>query len=111
MGGSVLGFAVPYTAITIVFVILAAVVGAFVRRRRRDKCLKDFAGDIITLEDAGGKEVWGKLRVENTGLEFVYDSAHADADGHEETSFILYKDEYDVIAAVVRYHDQLTERG
>lgn len=108
--GSVVCFAVPYTAITIVFIVVAAVVGAFVRRRRLDKCLKDFAGDVVILEDAGGKEVWGTLRVENTGLEFVYDVAHADADGHDETSFILYKGEYDVIGAVVRYHEKLSDK-
>ncbi len=102
---------IPYTAITIVFVILAAVVGAFVRRRRRDMCLKDFAGYRITLEDAAGKEIWGVLRVENTGIELVYLDVHKDTDGHEERSFILYKDEFDAIGAIVRYHERLSESG
>ena len=47
------------TAITIIFIICAAGVAAFVRKRSRDKCLRDFEHNIVTLEDASGKTVWG----------------------------------------------------
>ncbi len=98
-------------AITIIFIVLATVVGAFVRRRKRDKCLKDFGGDLVSLEETDGKEVYGKLRVENTGLEFVYSEAYADEDGHDETSYVLYKFEYPKIQALIRYHEKLSESG
>ena len=102
---------IPYTAITIVFIVLATVVAAFVRRRSRDKCLKDFSQNMVTLEETSGKTVWGKLRVENTGLEFVYPEKHKDEDGHNETSYILYKHEYPNVAALIRFHDELSERN
>lgn len=98
-------------AITIIFIVLATLVGAFVRRRKRDKCLKDFGGDLVSLEETGGKEVYGKLRVENTGLEFVYTEVYADEDGHDETSYVLYKFEYPKIQALIRYHEKLSESG
>jgi hypothetical protein len=101
--------AIPYTAITIIFIILATGVGAFVRRRTRDKCLKDFRNNMVTLEDTAGKTIWGKLNVQSTGLEFVYRTKHKDEEGHDETSYILYKYEYPNIAALIRYHDQLSE--
>jgi len=104
-----LAVAIPYTAITIIFVILAAVVGAFVRRRTRDKCLRDFEHNTITLEQTSGKRVWGRFRVEHTGLEFIYPQKHYDKDGHEETSYLLYKHEYSTIAALVRYHHLLSQ--
>jgi len=97
--------------ITIIFIVLATVVGAFVRRRKRDKCLKDFSGDLVTLEELSGKAIFGNVRVENTGLEFVYSEKHKDSDGHDETSYILYKFEYPNIQALVRYHDELTEKA
>ena len=97
--------------ITIIFIVLATVVGAFVRRRKRDKCLKDFSGDLVTLEKLSGKAIFGNVRVENTGLEFVYSEKHKDSDGHDETSYILYKFEYPNIQALVRYHDELTEKA
>ena len=98
-------------AITVIFIVLAAAVGAFIRKRTRDKCLKDFADCMVTLEEATGKSVWGKLNVENTGLEFVYPEIQKDEDGHNEASFILYKHEYPSITALIRYHDQLNQRN
>ncbi len=44
-------------AITIVFIILATVVAAFVRRKSRDKCLRDFLHDLVTLEETTGKAI------------------------------------------------------
>ena len=105
------GIEIPYTAITIIFIILATGVGVFVRKRSRDKCLRDFEHNMVTLEDTSGKTIWGKLRVENTGLEFTYPEKQQDADGHEEASYILYKYEYPNIAAVIRFHDDLSERN
>jgi len=102
---------IPYTAITIIFIILATAVGAFVRKRSRDKCLRDFERNMVTLEEKSGKTIWGKLRVENTGLEFIYQAKHKDEQGHEEASYILYKYEYPNIRAVIRFHDELSEHN
>ena len=99
------------TAITILFIIFAAGVGAFVRKRSRDKCLRDFEHNMVTLEQKSGKTIWGNLRVENTGLEFVYSEKYHDPDGHDETSYILYKYEYPEIFAVIRFHDMLSEQN
>ncbi|MGB2862354.1 MAG: hypothetical protein WBC05_03435 [Sedimentisphaerales bacterium] len=99
------------TAITILFIIFAAGIGAFVRKRSRDKCLRDFEKNMVTLEQASSKRIWGKLRVENTGLEFVYPEKHQDQEGHDETSYILYKYEYPDIAVVVRFLDELSEQN
>ncbi len=99
------------TAITIIFIILAAGVGAFIRKRSRDKCLRDFEQNMVTLEDTAGKTIWGKLRVENTGLEFIYPQKQRDEQGHDEAGYILYKYEYPRIGVVVRYHDELSERN
>jgi hypothetical protein len=97
------------TSVTIIFIILAAGVGAFIRKRSRDKCLRDFENNMVTLEDMSGKIIWGRLRVENTGLEFVYPKKHKDRQGHDEASYILYKYEYPSIGAVIRFHDELSE--
>ena len=51
-------------SITIIFIVLATFVGAFVRKRTRDKCLKDFLGYLVTLEETSGRAIWGKLHIE-----------------------------------------------
>jgi len=99
------------TSLTIIFIALAALVGAFIRRICRDKCLKDFSRNMVTMEVTTGKIIWGKLRVENTGLEFIYPQMHKDEDGHDEASYILYKYEYPNITALIRFHDELCERN
>ena len=99
------------TAITILFIIFAAGLGAFIRKRSRDKCLRDFEQNMVTLEDTAGKTIWGKLRVENTGLEFVYPQKQKDEDGHDEASYILYKYEYPKIGLVIRFHDDLSDEN
>jgi hypothetical protein len=104
-------FVLDPLTITIIFIILSAVVAAFVSGRRRDKCLKDFAGDMATFEAASGKTVWGTLRVENTGLELVYHKGHLDTQGHTEKSYILYKNEFANMQVVIRFLDQLSETG
>jgi len=101
--------AVSATTLTIIFIVLAALVGAFARRVTRDKCLKDFGGYLVTLERTDGRTVWGQVNVENTGLEFVYQQVHKDEDGHDETTYVLYKNEYQNIQALLRFHDQLDE--
>ena len=95
--------------ITILFIILSTFVGLIFKRLHRDKCLKDFNTQMVTLEDMKGKAIWGVLRVENTGLELVYRDKRPDAKGHIEGSFILYKFEYPNIQAMIRFHDYLSD--
>jgi len=96
------------TTITIIFIVLASFVGALFKRRSKDRCVNDFSGYLITLEKAGGKSIWGKLRVENTGLELVYENLQKDSEGHNEASYILYKQEYSNIQALIRFHERLS---
>ncbi len=96
-------------AITMVFIVLSALIAAFVRRRNRDKCLKDFAANMVTIEKTDGKTIWGKLRVENTGLELIYPDKKTDENGSNKASYILYKYEYPNIEALIRYHYELSE--
>ena len=104
------GFLNPFF-LTIVFVFLSGIIAAFIKGRKRDKCLKAFNGFMITLEDASSKYIWGKLRVEATGMELLYQQSHTDGDGHIESSYMIYKYEYGNIGALIRYHDYLSEEG
>ncbi|MFH1309552.1 MAG: hypothetical protein ABIH85_02595 [Candidatus Omnitrophota bacterium] len=96
--------------ITIIFVVLCTVIGAFLKGRAKDACLKDFSGNTVFLEETDGKLIWGKLNTENTALEFVYSEAYLDEkDDHIETSYVLYKNEYSRIKMFVRYVADMTD--
>ncbi|MBX7236946.1 MAG: hypothetical protein K1X65_21370 [Caldilineales bacterium] len=92
--------------ITIAFVFLVTLAGAWLRSRRRDPCLVAFEGYHVTLEEASGKLIWGALRVKPTGLELLYRQAVED-EGHIEASYLLYSGEYQQIQAIYRYADAL----
>jgi small nuclear ribonucleoprotein (snRNP)-like protein len=97
-------------AITIIFIAASTLIGAFIKGRSRDVCLKGFSKSPVTLEKKGGKVIWGRARVENTGLELVYSEPYLDEkDNHYESSYIMYKDEFEDIQAIVRYIDTLSE--
>lgn len=96
-------------AVTVAFIVVSTLLAAFLRRRQRDKCLRDFEGELVTLEETSGKLIWGRLRVESTGFELTYDTIQKDADGHEEASYILYKSEYGQIQTFARFYDDLSE--
>jgi len=96
--------------LTIIFIALTTMVAAFVRKRKKDKCLKDFTDYLVTLEQLKGDSIFGKLRVENTGLELTYPS-DAQSQNSDQTSYILYKNEYLQMRTLIRFHDDLTELG
>ena len=98
--------------LTIIFIILSTVIGAFIKGRMRDRCLLDFAGELVNVELKDGKLIWGILRLEATGLELVYKEAYLDkADNHIETSFVLYKNEFSNIRCITCYLDDLDEEA
>ena len=96
--------------ITIIFIALCTIVGAFVKGKSRDRCLIDFKNNNVSLEMKDGKKIWGRLCVEHTGMELLYEKDYQNADGHFEKSYILYKSEFSNIELIVRYQDQLTDK-
>ncbi|UCH12882.1 MAG: hypothetical protein JSW18_02800 [Candidatus Omnitrophota bacterium] len=97
--------------ITLVFIALCTIIGAFVKGRSKDRCLVDFKNSPVTLELKDGKSIWGRLNVEHTGIELIYDSDYLDEkEGHYEKSYILYKNEFDNIELIVRHQDKLNQK-
>ncbi len=102
--------AINYSVLTTIgLIFLVTLLGAYMRSRMRDRCLKDFVGFHVTVERANGKLVWGVLRLEATGLELLYSDAMQD-ERHIESSYILYASEYQDIQAIYRYADRLAPR-
>ncbi|MEA3347341.1 MAG: hypothetical protein U9Q21_04585 [Candidatus Auribacterota bacterium] len=99
-------------AITIIFIIVVTFLGAFIKGRTKDRCLRHFSGYTVTLEKKDSKKIWGKLRVENSCLEFVYAEPYLDEkDRHFETSYVVYKNEFGQIFILLRYVDNLSGKN
>jgi hypothetical protein len=93
---------------TVGVIFLITLVGAYLRSRRRDACLKAFQDYPVTIESVGGKIVWGELEVESNGLELHYRSSVHDGN-HVESSYLMYASEFCEIQAIYRYVDELPE--
>ena len=95
-------------ATTIVFLILATVVGSLISRFILDRCLKDFEGYPITLALKDATVFHGELDVEKSGLEFIYERT-TPQEAIRKTSFLIFQPEYKDIHCLLRYHDRLDE--
>ncbi len=96
--------------ITIIFIIVTTIVSTIVSARRKDRCLTSFCDFMVTLLEKDGKRVWGHLAVETSGLELLYSEDYRDED-HIETSYILFKEEYNNIYLLLRFHSELSEEN
>lgn len=96
--------------ITLGFIFTSALIGIYAKRRRRDRCLKDFDAFQVTVELKDGKLVWGRLAVFPNGIELFYAQPNRSEGGHFETSYVMFQAQMDTIQAIYRYHDELTTR-
>ena len=96
--------------VTIGLIFLVTLVGAYIRSKIKDRCLKDFVGFHVTIEREDGKLIWGIMSLESTGLELSYTDTMQD-EKHIESSYVLYASEYQGIQAIYRYADKLSVWG
>jgi hypothetical protein len=91
----------------VVVILGSSLVGFFLSGRKKDSCLKHFQDYLTTAQFKDGKKIWGEMDVETSGVEFRYKGNYWD-DGHVETSFIIFKEEFNSIFAFFRFHHQLS---
>jgi len=91
---------------TLAIVVVGVLIGGYLNAQQKDRCLADFENYHVTLEELDGHLIWGKMKLESTGIELIYSSDVQD-EHHIETSYILYKDEFPHIQAIYRYCDEM----
>ena len=95
--------------LTISMIFLGAMIGTVIRYRTRDKCLKVFSGFFVIAEREDESTVWGNLSVFHNAIELTYAEPFSGGnDGHQETSFIFYKNQFGGIRALKRLHQKLS---
>jgi len=95
---------------TLLFIFLSAFFGSYLSTRRRDRCLRDFNDFLITFEEKDGDIARGIFVLYFTAFELKYLHPHKNSDGYSETSYIIYKGQYDTIQGIYRYYDELSEQ-
>ncbi len=92
--------------ITVAFIVISTLFLAFIKHIKKDKCIKSFKSDVVTVYFNTGESIKGRLDVENTGSEFIIDTTVK----NEKSSYILYKEEYPNVRFFVRYHKDLDSK-
>ncbi|MBN2581615.1 MAG: hypothetical protein JXL80_01005 [Planctomycetes bacterium] len=95
-------------ALMIIFIFLTAVVGTFINARKRDRCLKKFAGFEVAIREQAGRSIWGRLRVFSKGIEVLFtDPSRAASEGFAKRSFLYYQNELSRLLIVARCVDEI----
>ena len=95
---------------TILATFALTIVGALVRMRQRDKCLKLLNDHHITYLPVDGEPMWGDLYVSSSGLELRFDAPHVNRRGLTKTSTLVFKDELAKCLALCRTVHGLTDQ-
>lgn len=96
-------------AITIVLIFFSALVGFFLKGRAVDKCLKDFKGYMISVENSDKTAICGEMEIYPTGMELRLKEP-VRKNGALYYSHIVYKSEFSNIRMVCRYPDILSPK-
>jgi hypothetical protein len=94
--------------LSIFLVFVTALLGAFIKRRKRDRVLVDLQGFHTTAKLVDSTLVWGRAEIFSNGIELIYSRPYLNKHGHTITSYILFKDAIDSIQTLYRYHTELT---
>jgi len=92
--------------ITVAIIVFSTLLIAFIKHLKKDKCIKNFKTDVVTIYFNDGKNIKGRLDVENTGSELIVENP----DNGMQRSYIIYKSEYSGIRFFARFHKDLDAR-
>jgi len=87
---------------TLLLIFAVAIVGAFVGRRRRDRCLRLLDDYRVTCLREAAPAAWGDLRVTGQGLELIFDSPTRASRGMPKASEMIYQEEIENLVAIAR---------
>lgn len=92
--------------ITIIIISISGFVGAFIKGKKKDRCLNGLNKSnihIIKLQK-DEKDIIGTLNIESNCMEIRLN------DNNEKENMILYKNEYSSINKIIRYTKQLNDK-
>ena len=78
---------------TVLGVFALTIIGALVRARQRDNCVKLLNDHHVPCRPVDGKPMWGDLYVASNGLELCLDAPFVNRRGLTKTSTLVFKDE------------------
>lgn len=92
--------------LSIIIISATGIIGAFIKGKQKDRCLKCFQGlegHILRLEK---KDIWGIFNIESNAIEVQFTEKHPkriDKKEFNKTNFILYKKEFTCFKMLIHF--------
>ena len=97
--------------ISILLVFLGALLGGYLKRRKKDRVLKDMHNFHITVRRKGTDSVWGKAIIYANAVELIFTRPYTNIHDNTIVSYIMFSDKLEQLLALYRYHDELTSEN
>lgn len=92
----------------IVALFCLALLGALVKRLRKDLCLEWLDGYHVSFIGPAGSAMWGRMRLSSQGFELFFDAPHVDDRNLSEAGAVLFTPEVSQMFGVCRNTYALT---
>tara|TARA_B100000767_G_scaffold269362_1_gene291079 strand:- start:19 stop:762 length:744 start_codon:yes stop_codon:yes gene_type:complete len=94
--------------LSIIIISVTGVIGAFIKGRHKDRCLKYFQGLHSHIIRIDNKDCWGIFNIESNCIEVQFTEKHAkniNGIDYNKSNFILYKYEFNSISRLIHFVD------
>jgi len=95
--------------LTLLVLFGSALLGALLRRLRKDRCLRLFDDFHITLINSAGSPEWGDLLVTGSGVELAFDEPYTNRHGLVKASHLVREAELLDSLGMIRTEHALTD--
>ncbi len=97
---------------TLLLIVVVAILGLLARRRKKDRCLRNFEDSPVTIEKIDGTLFTkGILNVKTTGLILNFPKIIYTTNKLRISSTLIYKYEFEFIQAIIRPYSELSLQG
>ena len=98
--------------LSIIIISATGVIGAFIKGRHKDRCLKYFQGLHSHIIRIDNKDCWGIFNIESNCIEVQFTKKHPkniNGIDYNKSNFIIYKYEFNSISRLIHFADQINE--
>ena len=86
--------------ITILSIVVVTFLSAFIKGRKKDRCLKKIDGFFVNIYNAKEKIIWGRAEIESNSIVVDFEENL----NQPNKKFLLYKNEFKNMQIIVRTH-------
>lgn len=95
-------------SISILIISTTGILGAFLKGKHKDRCLKHFQNLSAYVIRTKHKDLWGDINIESNCIEIIFKEDYIVSINnvdYNKRNFIIYKDEFDTIDKIIHFLD------